>query len=53
MARLRQIWSKYKSQLVNDGNSVNEPSSEETTANDERIFSPIMHNLETLQVIVN
>ncbi|XP_062122818.1 uncharacterized protein LOC133836374 isoform X2 [Drosophila sulfurigaster albostrigata] len=49
MARLRQIWSKYKTQIFNNGNSVNEVSSEEATANDDLIFSPIVHNLEMLQ----
>lgn len=65
MSRLRQIWSKYKFQLVGNGNGngigcgngsgANELSTEEAmmATGDERIFSPLVHTLETLQVNVN
>lgn len=53
MSRLRQIWSKYKSQLVGNGNGsgANELGTEEP--GDERIFSPLERTLEILQVNVN
>lgn len=53
MARLRQIWCKYKSQLVHNGNSANELSSEESTPNDERSCLSKMHQIDTSQVIGN
>lgn len=53
MARLRQIWCKYKSQLVHNGNSANELSSEEAAANDERNCLSKVHQSDTLQVIVD
>lgn len=57
MSRLRQIWSKYKSQLAGNGNGsgANELNSDEPmmATGDERIFSPLVHTLETLQVNVN